>query len=279
MQTLPPPSASGSSFLKRLQEDVLGSFRLYNGKDKICIITLDDKATHPFYLSSFFEKGVRVTKLSDILQGFQGIAEAVAASDEKRQDVNKSEEDEYMGFNPDIIVQLQRRWRVILTRMHEQRRSRETLHGQILISIQKLCSAVLDGERGTRAFSDTLKIHIRAFLFTQGINVLIEIDKAIRAIRAVRDSWKAAIERPLTISEIEVLDSITPQIGNVESKLSNLTETWSLHGFEKHILRTSPEKWRAGAREAVRVLKSIKYEVDAVESKLASTAESEAWFS
>lgn len=239
----------------------------------MCIITLDDKETHPFYLSSFFEKGVLVTKLSDILQGFQGIAEAVAASDEKRQDMKKSEEDEYMGFNPEIIVHLQRRWRIILTRIHEQRRARKTHHGQILISIQKVCSVVLDGERGTRAFSDILKIHIRALLFTQGINVLIEIDKAARTIRAVRDSWKAAIERPLTISEIEVLDNITPQIGNVESKMSNLMEMWSLHGFEKHIPRTSPEKWRAGACEAVRALKSIKYEVDAVEGKLASTAE------
>lgn len=242
----------------------------------MCIITLDDKATHPLHLSSFFEKGVRVTKLSDILQDFQGMAEAVAVSDEKRQDMNKSEEDEYMGFNPEIIVHLQRRWRIIFTRIYEQRRARETLHGQILISIQKLCDTVLGGEWGTRASAGTLKIHIRAFLFTQGINVLIEIDKATRTIRAIRDSWKAAFKRPLTFSEIEVLESITPQIGNVESKLSNLTETWSLHGFEKHILRTSPEKWRAGAREAVRVLRSIRYEVDGVERKLASTAELEA---
>lgn len=242
----------------------------------MCIVTLDNKATHPFYLNSFFEKGVQVTKLSDILQGFQGIAESVAASDRNRQDMNNSEEDKYMGFNPDIIIYLQRRWRVILTRIHEQHRSRETLRGQILLSIQKLCSTVLDGERGTRAFSDILKIRIRAFLFTEGINVLIEIDKATRTIQAVRDTWKVAIECPLTISEIEVLGTIPPQIGNVESKLSNLTEMWSLHGFEKHILRTSPEKWRAGAREAVRVLKSIKYEVDAVERKITSTAESEA---
>lgn len=252
----------------------MASFRLCNGKDKMCVITLDDKATCPFYLKSFVEKGARLTKSSDILQDYQSIAEEVAGFDEKLQDMNdKSEEDEYMGFKPKTIVNLQRRWRCILTRIHEQRRARETLHGQILTSIQKLCSTMLDGERGTRAFSEILKIHIRASLFTQGVDILIEIDNVTRSIRCVRDTWKAAIERPLSISEIEVLDSITPQIGNIESKLTSLTEMWSLGGFEKFILRTLPEEWKIRAREAVRVLKSIKYDIDAVERKLASTAE------
>lgn len=172
-----------------------------------------------------------------------------------------------MGFNADIIVNLQRRWRRILTRIHEQRRARGTLHSQILMTIQKLCTTLLDGQRGSRASSDFSKIHIRAFLFTQGINILIEIDRTTRSIRSVRNTWKVAFERPLTISEIEVLDSITPQIGNVESKLNDLSRLWSLHSFEKYTLRTSPEECKARAREAARILKSMKYEIDVVEHK------------
>lgn len=61
----------------------------------MCVITLDDKATYPFYLNSFVEKGARFTKLSDILQDCHGTADTVAASDEKCQDTNGKSEDEY----------------------------------------------------------------------------------------------------------------------------------------------------------------------------------------
>lgn len=261
--------------MQRLREDFVHSFRVYTGKDKMCVVSLDDKDNCAFYLKGFVTNGAQYTKLSDVLIAFHGIADTVAIPDEEQQGIKGTADgDEHMGFDPKIIENLQKRWRYALARIHELRRQRETPDGQISLSIQKLCSTELDGESKAGSYPVKLKIHIRAFLLTEGARVLIEVDEISTSIQTLRESWKFAISQEVSISELEELDTIIQQIIPFESKLGTLAETWSIKGLERLIPVTSPETWKSKSREALRMLKSIKYDMDVIARKL-SVAEVE----
>ena len=122
-------------------------------------------------------------KLSDNLIASHGMAHTVKTIlDEEQQDSKDTANgDEHTGFDPRIIENLQKRWRYVSARIHECRRQRETSDKQILLSIQNLCAAELDKAPKTGGYPVKLKIHIRAFLLTQGARVLIKVDKISRA--------------------------------------------------------------------------------------------------
>lgn len=244
------------------------SFRVYNGKDKICVVSLDDKDNCASYLKGFVTNGAQLMKLSDVPIASHGIADTVTIPDEEQQGIKDSGDgDEHMGFDLRMIENLQKRWRYVLARIHECRHQRETPDGQILLSVQNLCATELDKAPKT-GDPVKLKIHIRAFLLTEGAKVLIEVDKISRDIQALRDIWKFAIGQEVSVSELEELDTIIQQIVPFESKLATLTETWSIKGFERLIPVTSPETWKSKSREALRMLKSIRHEMDAIARKL-----------
>ena len=99
----------------------------------------------------------------------------------------------------------------------------------------------LDKAPKTGGYPVKLKIHIRAFLLTQGARVLIKVDKISRSVQSLQDTWKFAIGQEVFVSELEELDTIIQQIIPFESTLGTLVETWSIKAFERLILVTSFE--------------------------------------
>lgn len=142
------------------------SFRVYNGKDKIFVVSLDDKDNCASYLKSFIANGAQLTKLSDVLIASHGIADTVTLPDEEQQGMKDTADGgEHMGFDPRMIENLQKRWRYVLARIHECRRQRETPAGQILLSIQNLCATEMDKAPKIGGYPVKLKIHKSLFAY------------------------------------------------------------------------------------------------------------------
>lgn len=253
----------GIHTFKGLQEKFPQTFHPYNDKDKLCVIPLDDKDTCPSDMSILVMNGAQFMNLRDVSHE---PTETALKSVEKDQNMDgDSEDDDYMGFDPKIILNLQRCWRHVSKRIQESRRIRETTHGQMLLFIQKLCSMQLDESSDLQSLT---KIRTRAFLFTEGTRILIETDKATRDIQGHRATWKAAIHHRTSIPDLERLDLIASDIGHIESKLDSLRIKWSTKGFEKYGQLVSPRTLTSEAREASRALTSIRHEMDAIKQKL-----------
>lgn len=97
--------------------------------------------------------GAKFTKLHDVLEACHEIPNAATVSGEANQSMtDKSEGDEYMGFKPETILNLQRQWRRVFSRVHEHRRLQETPHGQIFLPVQRLCSTIFNSGHGIKYF-------------------------------------------------------------------------------------------------------------------------------
>lgn len=98
------------------------------------VISLDDSDSCASEMKDIITNGARFTKLRDVCEACHEILEAATVSGEVNQSMtDKSEGDEYMGLKPKTILNLQRQWRRVLSRIREHHHLQGTPHGQIFL--------------------------------------------------------------------------------------------------------------------------------------------------
>lgn len=227
------------------------------------ILSLDNSDVCPAFLKDFVKNGARLTKLEAILKATHGIVEASAPEDgDKTGDAG-----EYTGRELEFMISLQRRWRRLMPRIQEQRQLRKTGEGAMFLSLQDFCFTKL-GTEVARGISAKEKIALRAFLFTDGLDLLIELERMHGNIQKLREIFKLKFASPASISQLEELAVIPAQFLHFELKLRTLRHVWSVKGLEQPNFLLPPVELRLRAREAQRAVKNLKQEISVVETKL-----------
>lgn len=150
---------------------------------------------------------------------------------------------------------------------------RETPEGQIIFSLQAICSSKFSTLPGVSRLSAKDKVRIRKLLFTDGVNILIELDAVSASTRRLKEICKAQFEVVLCTGELEELDGIRARIMGIDAKINRITDTWSIKGIGSVILLVSVRKLEQSSREALRSLWAFRQEIEVVRAQLESFAD------
>ncbi|KAL1886900.1 hypothetical protein Plec18167_000835 [Paecilomyces lecythidis] len=248
--------------LKTLQRDFVRSYEIYNGKDSLHVITLNDSDTCPLYLREFIVNGATLTKLSTVLESslLSQEAKVTAGAGDGSTDIESHTEDD-----SEMVTRLQRRWRHILPRIRSARESRRTPRGETIASLFKVCDACLPS---TLHFS--LKIAVRAILFTDAIHILLDLNTVSARVGELKDKWKSIFETTTSTTGLELLDSVRVHIMECESMTDNLRRTWSISGLMNSTLLSNPRALEESAIHALHKLQVTWHEIETVTLNLAN---------
>ncbi|GAD91519.1 hypothetical protein PVAR5_0091 [Paecilomyces variotii No. 5] len=248
--------------LKNLQRDFVRSYEIYNEKDSVHVITLNDADSCPLYLREFIVNGASLTKLSTVLESslLSQEAEVTAERGNSSTDLESHAEDD-----SEMVTRLQRRWRHILPRIRSARESRRTLHGETIASLFRVCDVCLPSK-----LHYSLKIAMRAIVFTDAIHILLDLNTISGGIRELKDKWKSIFETTTSTTALELLDSVLVHITECESAIDKLRQTWSINGLAKSTLLSSPRALKESAIHALHTLQVTWHEIETATQNLAN---------
>lgn len=247
--------------LQNLQREFTRSFEIYNGKDLLHVITLNDADVCPLYLRGFIVNGATLVKLSTIMKASLKYQQAttINGTDDDDTDVeNYTAEKESK-----MVTMLQRRWRRILPRIRSARESRQTPQGIAIESLFKLCASSLPSK-----LHSSVKIAVRAILFTDGVRILMELDSLSSRIRKLNATWKSLFESTTSTTQLELLSSVRTNIMECESAARHLRRAWSMEALIDSTLFSCPRELEECANHALRTLRIVWHELENIMQNL-----------
>ncbi|KAJ5166413.1 DNA helicase UvrD-like C-terminal [Penicillium canariense] len=260
-----PPGFSTPGSLQKLRDVVLPTYAAYNGKDKLHVITLDDSDKCPPYLRAFVTQADPRLKLSFVL----GMAQFEENEPVTKLANDTFDMDDYSRYEIEIVVKLQSRWRRVKLVLEDNRRMEESLEGQLMHALFSLCSTKFGTLPGSARVPAKEKIRIRKLLFTDGMNIMLDLEALIANLRLVNQQWKIRFDLSfLQTSDIEELDNIKSRMTSIEAKLKELTQFWSLHGLNSVVILVSSKVLSEKAREAHRIILVLKHDLEAIEAEV-----------
>lgn len=237
----------------------------YNGKDRLQVICLDDNVKCPTFLRRFLATPDGHVQLGTLLESSSAEDKNVPTTLGK----DASDADEYTRNELEVITSLQRRWRRVMKALADARCLRQSTEGQIFLQLFGLCHQRFNSLPGSARVSTREKIRLRKLLFTDGVEILVELDNLGTSLRRLREHWRSRLENPrVTAEEIEDLDMIHGQIRPMETKLSDIALTWSLTGLSTSIVMVAAKSHGEKAQEAQRTIWTVKHEIEVVRSQV-----------
>jgi hypothetical protein len=230
-------------------------YEVYHQKDEICVITLENKETAPLFLRSMVQSNAKFCTLDDILRVSHAVEQTTAPPDQAGETSNI---DEYTGYELDMIVNLQRRWRKVMSVFEVNRRSRETREGKLIQRLHEIASNVLPAT----GWSILDKIHIRKVLFTDGARVVRDMEVQLACLQLLNNKWRYQFNNCQSTIKLEELSALRGDILGLEKKLNHVLENWSPRGLEKGLMQLGPQVLGAGARDAQRTLLAVQRDID-----------------
>ncbi|KAJ5127660.1 hypothetical protein N7448_008439 [Penicillium atrosanguineum] len=260
-----PPSFVCPTAISKLRDEVIRQYAGYNDKDKLQVICLDDNSKCPAFLREFVTTANPQVKLSTLL-------ESSSAEDKRAQTTlgkDAADADEYTRHELELIISLQGRWRRVIKILADARYLKRSHEGQTFLQLFALCQQRFNILPGSARVSAKEKIRIRKLIFTDGVNIIVEVDSLYFSLRQLKEYWKSCLENPrITAEEIEGLDTLHGQIGPIEVKLDQIALIWSLKGLSTSIIMVTAKSHGEKAREAQRTIWTVKQEIEVLRSQL-----------
>ncbi|KAJ5674702.1 uncharacterized protein N7477_004636 [Penicillium maclennaniae] len=264
-----PPSFVCSTAISKFRDEVTRQYAGYNDKDKLQVICLDDNNKCPAFLRSFVTTASPQVKLSTLLESSSGEdkrAQTTLAKD-------AADADEYTRHELEVIISLQSRWRRVMKILADARCLKRSNKGQIFLQLFALCQQRFNTLPGSARVSAKEKIRIRKLIFTNGVDIISELNSLYTSLRRLKEKWKSCLENPhVTAEEIEELDTVHGHIRPLEVKLEQIAQLWSLKGLSVSIIMVTAKSHGEKAREAQRTIWAVKQEIEVVRSQLEEVA-------
>lgn len=233
------------------------------------MVCLDDNNRPPVFLREFVTSSNPHVKLSTLLES--------SSSEEKHAQTTLGKEatnaDEYTPRELAVLTSLQRRWRCVMKILADARGLRKSNKGQIFLQLFALCQQRFNTLPGSARVSTKEKIRIRKLLFTDGVEIILQVDGASSSLRRLKENWRSCLENPhVTAEEIEELDLLHGQIRPMESTLQQISQAWSLKGLGTSIIMVTAKSHGEMAREAQRTIWAIKQDIKLIQSQVEAVA-------
>lgn len=249
---------------QKLREESIRLYTAYNGKDELCVISLDNKSQPPLHFRGVVDNHGRFERLITVLKSSRIADNPLAMLTGE----DSTAVEEYSGHELNMIMNLQRRWRRVMKLIEEKRRMRETPEGKIIASLQRVCSLKFSSVPGHSHLSIKNKVSLRKLLFTDGLNILVELETVAANVQRLKDTCKVLFLKTFALAEIEKLDTIRASINHIDTRLDALTAKWTLKRIGSVILIMPPRTFEHHAREAVGDLREVKQEAEVVKYQL-----------
>ncbi|OGE51205.1 hypothetical protein PENARI_c014G04055 [Penicillium arizonense] len=237
------------------RQTCIREYDVYHQKDEICVITLDNKETAPLFLRPMVQSNAKFCTLDDILRVSHAMEQPSVQPDQAGETSNV---EEYTCYEIDMIVNLQRRWRKVMSVFEINRRSRATREGKLIQRLHDISSNVLPAA----GWSALDKIHIRKVLFTDGVRVIRDMEVQLACLQQLNNKWRYQFNNCQSTIKLEELSALRGDILGLEKKLNYVLENWSLRGLEKGLMQLVPHVLGAGARDAQRTLLAVQHDMD-----------------
>jgi hypothetical protein len=245
--------------MPKLKEAVAREYTGYNGKDKLQVVCLDDNVKCPSWLRGFLVTPDRHVKLSTLLESSSSEDKLGPSTLGK----DGSDADEYTRHELEVITSLQRRWRRVMKALADARCLRQSFEGQVFLQLFGLCQQTFNTLPGSARVSAREQIRLRKLLFTDGVDILVGLDTVGTSLRRLKEYWRSCFENPrITAEDIEELDMVHGQIRPMETKLSNVAQTWSLEGLGTSIITVAAKSHDENAGEAQHTIWAVQQEIE-----------------
>lgn len=275
-----PPGFTLSNELSTLRQSVIRQYREYHEKDRLLVICLDNSPVCPAHLTAFIGPGERPVVVSYVLNCGRRKGKPAAST---AVETDGPDLEELTSEEVEAIVCMQRRWRRILKTHDHRRKLMATTAGQLHHQLAALCherftnspGSVWISPAGITNYPDSASIppedraRIRKLVLIDGIDIMANLTTISISIRQLKEEWKVRIDDPLVAAEdIEELDNLHGQIGSIEAKLHDVSETWSLKGLAASIDRASSKTLSQQARQAQRQIVTARQEIEVIRSHI-----------
>lgn len=246
----------------KFRQSCIREYEAYNKKDELCVVTLDDRRSAPLFLRSFTQGNAKFSQLSEVLR-LSHIAETpLALGLEDNWQIN-----EYTGYELDMIINLQRRWRVVMKVLENNRCRVQTREGQLIHHFHDMCTGRMS-VLPAAAWSTREKIHMRRVVFTEGIKIAMSLDGVLLSFRQLNERWRQQFDSNWSTSKLEELSIIRGRILPIDGQLEYIIEHWSPKGISDGMMTVPAEELGVSAREAQRAMWAIQHEIDIIRSQV-----------
>ncbi|OQE05043.1 hypothetical protein PENVUL_c027G05971 [Penicillium vulpinum] len=265
---IPPGMALEFSNSDRFRQSCIREYAAYNHKDELCVIALDDRKSAPLFLRSFTQGNAKFAQLSDILQVSRIAENPLSMGLEEDWQV-----DEYTGYELDMIINLQRRWREVMSILKKNRRRAQTREGKLLQHFHDMCTIRMS-VLPAAAWSTRDKIHMRKVVFTDGMKIAMYLEGVLESFRQLKDRWRQQFNSNWSTAKLEELSVIRGRILPIDGQLEYIVENWSPKGIEEGMMTIPAEDLGISAREAQRALWAVQREIEIIQSQVEIIAKS-----
>ncbi|KXG50377.1 Tetratricopeptide-like helical [Penicillium griseofulvum] len=265
---IPPGMALELSSSDRFRQSCIREYAAYKQKDELCVIALDDRKSAPLFLRSFTQANAKFAQLSDILKVSQIAENPLSMGLGEDWQV-----DEYTGYELDMIMNLQRRWRQVMEVLENNRRRTQTREGKLIQHFHEVCTIRMSTQPGA-SWSTRDKIHMRKVIFTDGIKIAMSLEGVLASFRQLKDRWRQQFDSKWSAAKLEELSVIRGRILPIDGQLEYIVEHWSPKGIEDAMMITPAEELGISSREAQRALWAVQREIEIIQSQVEIIAKS-----
>ncbi|KAJ5757424.1 uncharacterized protein N7511_006118 [Penicillium nucicola] len=248
------------------KQTCIREYEMYNEKDMICVVSLENKDTPPLFLKTMVQNNAKYCKLDDILRASHAVEQNSGLADQAGETPSI---EEYTGYELDRIVNLQRCWRKVMSVFQINRCFRESPEGKLCQQVHELTCKALPMELHTLD-----RIRIRKVLFTDCIKVICEMEVQLAALQQLTNKWRRHFNNCPSTSNLEALSTLRGEIILVGNMLQVVNKSWSLKGLEKVLGSVNDTVLAASARDSQRALLAIQYDIGNLIDKIDDVASS-----
>ncbi|EKV12225.1 TPR and ankyrin repeat-containing protein 1 [Penicillium digitatum PHI26] len=267
---IPPGMTLEFSNSDRFRQSCIREYAAYNHKDELCVITLDDRKSAPLFLRSFTQGNAKFAQLSDILQVSRIAENPLCMGLEEDWQI-----DEYTGYELDMIINLQRRWRQVMKVLENNRCREQTREGKLVQHFHEVCTRRMS-ILPAASWSTRDRIHMRRVIFTDGVKIAIALDNVLDSFRQLKGRWRQQFDSNWSTAKLEELSVIRGRILPIDGQLEYITEHWSPKGIEEGMMTVPAQDLGSSAREAQRALWAVQREIEIIRCQVEIIAKSAA---
>lgn len=241
-----------------------GSFGIYNGKDSLKIIKLDDTQDSPALLQRFAAIGVSQTSVAEVLAvNSSGTWGAAPSTEDANTEDTKNDSSEYSAQYTDAVLKIQRFCRKYLTRVQEANRFRETAQGQITESLLIFLGGNMPPE-----LSMQTRIAIRVLFLTEVLELQMKLSEVLDGLEFIRQTARGLFDDKTLLTQLEMLDQQWTSLKDQEIEANGLKKTWSMEQLKEQRWWLDPNELRTKVERDSRALRRVEKDSEKLASKL-----------
>lgn len=217
----------------KMRAGAKSSFEAYNGKNKLQVVTLDDKPSAPLYLQGFVDRSTPVLKLSQCVKTRMQQTDQSNPPPSPGLHNEPSSAENAEEFSPEQVSQLttiQSWWRRIRKIREGNRKRMATPEGQTLSKIHKICQMTLSSEQANKqTIPKCDHIKARRLIFTSGYCAIVAQGKLTNAFKRAREKMRSCFNnKALTPENLAILDTLKSELVSVEKSYKDVVKQFSL---------------------------------------------------